>query len=131
MGSVIVVDTTACVRAKRDISLCFDLGERRVESLRVIVVEDSRLSVVFFSDVHEVADLLRLSNSSKTVTSSFCVEARHILISLFTGLKGVLLCLDRVVENGLVARNKTPISSLFVSYCFLLLFSSSKKLASP
>ena len=103
-----------------DVAFLLNLRVKRVKGLRIIIVKESRLSIVFSCNVEDCSYILRLHPplsflSTHLGPQSWCVRKPffHCLFSIFSFLEGEIVF-------GFVPGLISPVSSMFL--CISSLF---------
>ena len=106
--------------SESDVCLLVNVSVMRVESLRIVVVKYSWLSVVLFRGHDDAANFTVGENSSLRLLTFGYFEPWHIFKGLLSGLLSIFLCLDTEWVLCLVSWVETPVCFKWLCLCFLI-----------
>ena len=114
VGSV-VGDSTLLIASDGDISFLVDLGERRVEGLRIGIVEGARGTIVLTGNHDQRLHIWVLYEAGLLTLGVMGADSGHITDLLLSCLFGLDSRLDREVVLALIAGMETPIGTFLLS----------------
>ena len=106
------MNSALLVAPNRDVRLLVDLGERRVESLLVVVVESAWTAIVLSRDHYELVDVICVSEAQILTLPLVKADTRGVTVSLLPGHGRLLARLDANRHLALVSRMLTPVGSV-------------------
>ena len=116
------VHSARLVAAHGDVRLLVDVGEGRVERLRVAVVEGARLAVVLAHDHDEVLHLAVPHQALLFALQLVQADSWRVPNRLLSRHQGLLPRLDRERVLALVPRMVAPVSPIVLSLCHPIRF---------
>ena len=122
--------STFLVTAKCNIGFLVDLWECRVESLWVVVVECTGLSVMLPQCHDHAAYLIVRHDTLPLIFKILSSKTWHVSIALFSSLLRILPCLDTEWVLCFIPRIETPVTFEIFS-CFALFILSSLEVILP
>ena len=114
-----LMNSTTLITAKCNVGLLVNLWECRVESLWVVVVESSGLSVMLPHRHDNAADFIVWHYTLPLVFKITSPKTWHVSKALFSSLLRILSCLDTEWVLRFIPRMESPVTFKIFS-CFAL-----------